>query len=397
MPTNPFARLALIFGAWTAFGLLSAAQTQLSLSIRGETRPLWSVLGVALIGAWIWAAYTPGVVAVTRRLRRLREEQPTRMRGWTRFLAWHAAVLAFICLVDPIVWASVRPLIDGVVVSISRVFAGVLMINIGAYLTVVTLTEALDYAARWRERERAAAALAQTAETLQKQLDDARLRALEAQLRPHFLYNTLNLVAELVHQEPQAADEMLTHLGTLLRRTYRETTQLVPLVEEVAFVRAYAEILARRYRDRATLTFALPPELERCPVPAFLLQPLVENAFRHGVERRERASLVEVSARQVGDSLQIRVRDRLTNAPRDRRLVHELIPQAHRLAPAADGESGIGLRNTRERLAVLYGAAAGVTLVETLNETVASVWLPYSPETSRPDETEPPVSEAVGV
>lgn len=378
---------ALIFGAWTAFGLLSAAQNQLLLTLRGEARPLWSVVGPSLVGAWIWACYTPGLIVLARYLRGLRERQASRSRGWLMFLALHLAILSVGAALDALVWASVRPLIDGVVMPLSRVFAGTLMVNVGSYLVVVTLAEAADYAARWRERERAAAALARTTETLRHQLDEARLRALEAQLRPHFLYNTLNLVAELVHEEPQAADEMLTHLGALLRRSYRGSTHLVPLEEEIRFVRAYAEILARRYRDRATLTISVPTELQACPVPAFLLQPLVENAFRHGVERYECASLVEVSARRQGESLQIRVRDRVSGVP----------PTAHEVSQMSEtGEEGVGLRNTRERLAVLYGAAGGVSLVQTQYEAVASVWLPFRSDAVRMQDGID-VSDVVGV
>ena len=376
---------ALIFGAWTAFGLLSAAQYQLVLTLRGETRPLWSVAGPSLVGAWIWALYTPGLVWLARHLRRVRERDTSRIRGWVTFVALHLVVLGVGAALDSLVWASVRPLIDGVVMPLSRVFASTLMVNVGSYLVVVTLAEAADYAARWRERERAAAALARTTETLRHQLDDARLRALEAQLRPHFLYNTLNLVAELVHQEPQAADDMLTHLGSLLRRSYRASPHLVALAEEIRFVRAYAEILARRYRDRATLIISVPSELEACPVPAFLLQPLVENAFRHGVERYECASVVEVSACRNDGSLQIKVCDRVA-AP--------FTQAARRIS--ATGEEGIGLRNTRERLALLYGAAGGVTLVQTQTEAVASVWLPFQSGVSEArDGAE--ISDAVGV
>ena len=364
---------ALIVGAWTAFGLLNGAQYELTLSLRGETRPLWSVFGPSLVGSWIWACYTPGLIWLARRLRQVREGQPSSVRGWTRFIALHLAILAVGAVVDTVVWASVRPLIDGVVLPFSRVFAATLMINVGSYLTVITLAEAADYAARWRERERAAAALARTAETLRHQLDEARLRALEAQLRPHFLYNTLNLVAELVHEEPQAADEMLTNLGVLLRRSYRDSAHLVPLAEEIGFVRAYAEILARRYRDRATLTISVPVDLDRCLIPAFLLQPLVENAFRHGVERYESSSAVDVIARRQGESLQLRVRDRQAGGRRDTSPAAALVPAA----VPEPGDEGIGLRNTRERLAVLYGTSAGVSLVRSQHETVVTVWLPF--------------------
>jgi two-component system LytT family sensor kinase len=390
-------QLAVIFAAWTAFGLLSAAQAELLLALRNEDRPLWSVLGPSLIGSWIWACYTPALMLLARYLRGVRERQRTRARGWLVFFGAHLAILAVGVAVDTVVWASVRPLIDGTVVPLGRVFASTLLVNIGAYLTVVTLTEAIDYAARWRERERAAAALARTAETLRHQLDEARLRALESQLRPHFLYNTLNLIAELVHEEPEAADQMLTHLGALLRRSYSESAHLVPLDEEIHFVRAYAEILARRYRDRATLTISIPVELRHAPVPAFLLQPLVENAFRHGVESQERASIIEVSARPEGDALEIRVRNRSLGASRGWMGVEDWQPtRAEERLSELRHQEGVGLRNTRERLSVLYGTAAGLTLAQGRQETVALVWLPFEPGATADSGVTSPVPERVG-
>lgn len=370
------ARLALIFAAWTAFGLLTAAQTRLLQSVRGQAQPVWSVLVPSVIGAWIWALYTPGLVILARQLRRLRERDGSHFHAWTLFLGAHLVVAAIGCVADAFVWAQVRPLIDGATPEISRVFAGTLLVNVASYLAVVTLTEAHDFAARWREREREAASLTRTTKTLQGQLDEARLRALEAQLQPHFLYNTLNLVAELVHDDPDAADEMLTRLGMLLRRSYHESAHAVPLRDEIRFARAYAEILALRYRDRVALTFDVPTALEEYSVPAFLLQPLMENAFRHGVERREHRSVVEVIATQRDDAFIIRVRDRgVDNAGRRLPGERSLALSAARDDSCDDGD-GIGLRNTRERLGVLYGASARLTLTRMADDTVAVVSLP---------------------
>jgi two-component system, LytTR family, sensor kinase len=391
-------RFAAIFAAWTALGLLSAAQTHLQLSVRHETRPAWTILGPALIGFWIWALYTPPLAFVARGLRRLREHGTNRWDAWGLFLVAHLAVVWVVCVVDAVVWANVRPLIDGVVMPVERAFAALLLTNVVAYIMVVTLTEAADYAARSGEREREAAALAHTADTLRRQLDEARLRTLETQLRPHFLYNTLNLAAELVYDEPEAADEMLTHLGALLRRSYRESAEIVPLREEIHFVRAYAEILARRYRDRVRLTFDVPGDLEDQPVPAFVLQPLVENAYRHGVERREHASAVEVGATHDGESLVVRVRDRALSSER-RRTGHVAADHVHTsLDPTSHASGGIGLKTTRERLMLLYGDAAGLTLARSAGETVASVWVPLgAPLDERRDQANELAPDRVAV
>jgi two-component system LytT family sensor kinase len=371
-------RAAAIFAAWTASGLLTASQTRLQLIVRGQTQPTWSVFGPAMIGAWIWALYTPVVVRLARRLRPLRERTGPLWSVWPGFLGAHLLVSGVLVAVDTVVWTFVRPLIDGVTPPLSRVFAATLSYNVAAYLAVVTITEAVDYAARWRERERAAAELADAARTLEQRLDEARLRALEGQLQPHFLYNTLNMVAELVHDEPDTADDMLINLGALLRRSCRESPHVVPLKEEISFVRGYAEILARRYRDRVTLAIDVPVVLEQHLVPAFMLQPLVENAFRHGVEQREAASFVGITVTARDNTLVVRVRDRAMSDT-GRPSIGELVAAAGDVDFPSTASDGIGLRNIRERLAMLYGNVAGVTLVHARGETIAAVWLPLDP------------------
>ena len=372
-------RFGLVVVAWTAFGLLLAAQTQLQLTVRAQERALWSVLGPALVGSWIWALYTPGLVALTRWLRRLREGG-ARWRGWAAYVAAHLGTMAVVAVVDSAVWASVRPLLDGVALAWSAAFAGTLLVNVASYVAVATLTEAADYAALYRERDRTAAELARTTAELQERLEQARMRALDAQLRPHFLYNTLNVIAELVHEDPEAADEMLTRLGLLLRRSCEPGPHLVPLEHELEFVGAYAGILARRYGGRVALALDVPSALRDCLVPAYVLQPLVENAFRHGVERREEASAVEITATSRDGAVVLRVRDRPVVArggaapggttarePSDAWL-------GERDEPAS--RTGIGLRNTRERLEALYGAAAGLTLLRAGQQTTSVVWVP---------------------
>jgi len=363
-------RAAVVFGLWTLFGLLIAEQTSLQLHLRGETRPLLSVLASPLGAMWIWALFTPLVVAVTTRLRRLRERLGG-WRGWAAYVAVHAALATVLMIAGDVVWAYLRPLIDGVATPWTTVFAYGVFMDVTSYMVIATVAEAVAFARAYRDRDREAAALARTAAELQERLDEARLRALEAQLRPHFLYNTLNLVAELVHDEPDAADAMLTRLGLLLRRSYRASAHLVSLGEELAFVRAYAEILARRYRDRVTLAVDVPDALCSLGVPAFALQPLVENAFRHGVERRESRTAVEIAARVDGDALVLRVTDRALGTGR-----WESPPRRRRPSAVGDGGAGVGLRNTRERLRALYGSAAAVALDRRAGETTATLRVP---------------------
>jgi hypothetical protein len=365
-------RSLTVVAAWTVFGLLIAEQSALQLRLRGEERPLFVVLAPPLCLAWIWALSTPLVVAATRRLRAVRERRGA--LGWVACLAGHAALAATLMLLGTAIWTWIKPFVDGVATPWATVVAYSIVVDTACYVAIVTLAEAAAFAAAYRERDREAMALARTAAELQERLDEARLRALEAQLRPHFLYNTLNLIAELVHDEPEAADDMLTRLGLLLRRAYRPTEHLVPLGDELDFVLAYAGILARRYRDRVTLVVDVPDELRALPVPAFALQPLVENAFRHGVERRELRTHVEIAGRVRDGALVLRVTDRAAGvgrrdaAPRRRRW--------HALDAAPGGGDGIGLRNTRERLRAIYGSRAGLALDHRAGETTATVRVP---------------------
>jgi len=193
------------------------------------------------------------------------------------------------------------------------------------------------YYQAYRERERQAGALA-------TELVQARLQALRMQINPHFLFNTLNTVSALIHENPDAADRMIVRLSELFRRTLdRGDVQEVALREELEFLRSYLEIEQMRFPDRLTVTFDIEPKTQDLLVPHLILQPLVENALRHGIMPREEAGRVEISARVVdGQQLELKVRD-----------------NGNGLAPAngTPGREGIGLQNVRSRLTQLYGDA----------------------------------------
>jgi LytS/YehU family sensor histidine kinase len=167
------------------------------------------------------------------------------------------------------------------------------------------------------------------------------------QLQPHFLLNSLNAVTVIVRDRDTAtATRMLEQLGDMLRRVTRPgRPQEVPLAEELAFVRQYLGIETVRFSDRLRPIFAVEPEVERAAVPEFLLQPLVENALRHGLARREGATLLRIEARREDDQLVLSVID---DGP----------------GPIQPGE-GVGLGATRERLATLYGDRARLELTTT--------------------------------
>jgi LytS/YehU family sensor histidine kinase len=160
------------------------------------------------------------------------------------------------------------------------------------------------------------------------------------QLNPHFLFNCLHSISSLMHQDVEGADRMITQLADLLRAALANSdTQEVPLRQELDFLRRYLEIEQTRFGDRLAVTMEIAPETLDARVPNLILQPLVENAIRHGIEPHARAGRIELRARRLDGSLALEVQD-----------------SGAGLRGAAAIE-GVGLSNTRARLRELYGAA----------------------------------------
>jgi signal transduction histidine kinase len=195
------------------------------------------------------------------------------------------------------------------------------------------------YYRRFRERELQAA-------ELQQKLVEARLEALRMQLNPHFLFNTLHAVSALIHEDPNAADRVLSEL---LRLSLDQSKpQEVPLSEELAFLDRYLEIEQTRFADRLQVEKEVEPETERALVPYLILQPLVENAIRHGIEPREDTGRLAIRAHRSNGTLQLRVSDNGAGLPEEK---------------GTPLREGIGLSNTRSRLQHLYGDGYRLELV----------------------------------
>lgn len=225
-------------------------------------------------------------------------------------------------------------------------------------------TVLIEFSNRLREREQqlvmaeGRTAQARAAETA------ARLAALRYQLNPHFLFNTLNAISSaVVTQRTAEAETMLTRLASFLRVTLETSPKaMVSLEDELGTVEAYLEIEAERFRDRLTARIDCPVTLRDAPVPGFILQPLVENAIKHGLSRSTGPVTVRVSAERDGEALRLTVSD-------DARPLSG--------APAATS-GGIGLAAIRERLEVLYGAAGGLTVKPLQPGYQATITLPLS-------------------
>jgi two-component system, LytTR family, sensor kinase len=179
---------------------------------------------------------------------------------------------------------------------------------------------------------------------LQASLTTARLQALQAQLQPHFLFNTMNVISSVMYTDPEQADRLMSRLSDLLRTSLAAPQRPeVPIEEELRVLDEYVEIMRARFGDRLTVTTVVQPSARGARVPVFLLQPLVENAIHHGIAKRSGAGCIEVRAERDGESLVIRVLD-----------------DGPGLASGLVASTGIGLANTRERLRHLHGAAASL-------------------------------------
>jgi two-component system, LytTR family, sensor kinase len=306
-----------VFAGWTALALFFAAST--SLTYRSTGRPAnWSLnVQRALAEWWLWALLTPLVFALARRF-------PLQGPRWPRNLAVHAA--------SGLVVAAAKTLADRAVFALLTGFwmyllASTLALHLVLYFGLVAAAHGVEYYRRSRGRDQ-----------LEARLAEARLQLLNVQLQPHFLFNALNTIAELVHEDPETADRMIAALSALLRRTLElGATQTIPLRAEVELLDSYLEIQKARFGDRLQVTVRVAEDAQAVQVPVLLLQPLVENAIRHGLSRHREAGRIAVAARREGGSLVVEVTDDGPGASLD-----EL-------------REGVGLGNTRARLQALYG------------------------------------------
>lgn len=214
--------------------------------------------------------------------------------------------------------------------------------DIQIYLLIAVIGYVVAYYTESRERDRLAG-------EMKTNLVRAKLQVLKMQLEPHFLFNTLHFIAALVRTEPRAAEKMICSLGDLLRKTLEaEDTSLVPLRRELEFLNAYLDIQRMRFRDRLCVEIVTEGETLDAPVPYLLLQPLVENAIKHGVARLAGPGRIEISIRRQVGCLRISVVNDCGAA--DPRSGHERL--------------GIGLENIRTRMRILYGPTGSVEFRE---------------------------------
>lgn len=200
---------------------------------------------------------------------------------------------------------------------------------------------------------------------VQADLARAQLQTMKAQLQPHFLFNTLNAISVLTTENPERANRMILLLSDLLRQTL-EITQAdeVTLKHELEMLRAYLEIQRMRFRRRLKVSYEVNAELLAAKVPHFSLQPLVENAIRHGIARQRTGGRIDIRARRENGSLVLQVQDDGPGLSEEK--------ARHRSG------TGIGLANTRKRLSCMYGSTASVEIERCEPRgTLATIVIPY--------------------
>ena len=327
-------QVLLVFAAWTFLAAFSSAQTVVYLSQRGQ--PIeWSMMTWRFADWYTCALFTPIFFWMGRRY-------PIDRKSWKTMLPLTLVVTSVCVVIKYAVLSSIESAFGltqagSFTSQLSRNFANESM----AFWAVIGIVHAFEFNRRYREREVATA-------DLRTRLSEAQLEALRSQIQPHFLFNTLHSISTLMHRDVDAADKMLTRLSDLLRLTMQHRGQNeISLGDELALVDQYIEIMRVRFGDRLTVSREVRADALDALVPQFILQPLVENAFDHGIARTSGPGTIEIAALTIDGNLEISITDNGIHSS---------------AAGARARTQGMGLANTRRRLEQLYGPAQSMSL-----------------------------------
>lgn len=355
----------LLIGAAVATFVALSVTAQTYLSMLGHGHSFWRMLGLQLSSAGLWALFAPVLVRVGARL----VTQPVSgVRTWSILAAYGALSIAAHIAITAQLSIWLRPFVPVVVSEFSTAVRSQFESQFATDVLVYAMLLVAGRTAAVTDRARRSAI---RESKLEAELARANLQALRLEIQPHFLFNTLNSIAALIrmHANDKALD-MVLGLGALMRATIdRPPDQLTTLSTEVDFVRRYLDLQGARFGDRLEVRMKVDPETLPLFVPSFLIQPLVENAFRHGIARKPGHATLDVTAAIVNGLLRIDVQDDGAG----------LMPGF-----SLDRDAGTGLRNIRTRLQQLYGSSASFS-IESRSEggTRVSVVLPVEYEATR--------------
>ena len=351
--TRPWLIWAMSFGFWTLIAMAGSVTMYQFERLRGFPVAFPSMLALELSQTLTYAPLTPFVLALARRYPVQRGVLSRRallyfggalvfamahvvLRGLT-YPVWDTEIKGYAS-----VWGSgVHALRLRWDLLESLFFQNVIDDITGTYLPIVLIAHVVSYYQRFRERELRSS-------QLQTQLAKSHLQTLKSQLQPHFLFNTMHSISALMLTDVQAADRMMTRLSDLLRMSLEASgTQITTLSRELEFLNCYLEIEKVRFEERLTVALNIAPETLDAQVPHLLLQPLVDNAVKHGISKLYDGGEIQISATAEGPELQLEVKD---NGPGMGR-------------PDGPPRTGLGLKVTRERLEALYGQQQSMELL----------------------------------
>lgn len=325
-----------ILGIWSVYGVFNAVVVHYRSLLYGKPMGWGECFVYEMSYVWIWAAITPVVLALSRRFP-LASGQFAR-NGFVHLLGALVSAILTKFVWDFTAVPFVAP--EQVPVNLESFLRSMLRtVDFGVlhYFLVVVCQNAVAYYRRFEDGRLRAS-------QLEAKLATAQLQALKMQLHPHFLFNTLHSISELVHSDPARAESMIVRLSDFLRMTVDQIGAAeVPVSEEIEFLRRYLEIEQLRFEDRLTVEWDIDPAALGVRVPNLILQPIVENAFRHGISRNPGHGLLRISCQQENGMLAMKVSD---NGPGPVRV------RSNILEPVREG---VGLNNTRSRLERLYG------------------------------------------
>ena len=325
----------IVVGVWVILGLIWAGP--IYFEVQGMNHAAWRIFSYGILAWLAWAPLTPVMIWVARRFSLVGEK-------WQRNLAAHLPAFLLISVAHSAAMTAlnlnIKPFDE--MGDSPKVFwpsfvsraTGQLGSDLLIYGGVIGICYALDYYRKYREREFLAS-------RLEAQLAQAQLESLRMQLHPHFLFNTLNGIVGLVRDNKnQAAVGMLVGLGDLLRHTLDHSSKHeVELKEEINFIKLYLSIQQMRFSDRLRIQYDINPATTHALVPNLILQPLTENALRHGISRSADSGVIGISSALENGNLRLTVYDNGAGLPDDWQM---------------KGSAGIGLANTAARLQQLY-------------------------------------------
>lgn len=345
---------------WTAVAIVFALQNALTRSLNGEAAALFDHLRWSMIQWYSWAALAPLVFRLAVRY----PLQPGRhLLGLGPQLVASLAVTFMAMITGALVSTLFEP--SGFADQLGYFLAQHFAVGMLTYWALFAIQQAMHFHAEQAQRTLEASQLA-------TDLAQSRLVALKSQLQPHFLFNTLHAIITLLDEDKVSAEDMLLRLSELLRAFLEDYDgQEITLRQELELIELYLGIQRTRFKDRLQSRIYIAPETLDCAVPSLLLQPIVENAVRHGIGNRVGSDTIEIESRREGHTLCIEVRNRNSTLSTE---------------PEPSAGHGIGLSNTRLRLKELYGGAADVRLDMIWPEgVVCRIRVPFR-ELEGPDE-----------